>query len=77
MCSYSLDQKEHHVCRYGVFKVRADRVREKRHRRAAVSQNSTAWHVEVDVVPGEPRHRTIVEATDRSRVATAMRLLGS
>jgi hypothetical protein len=26
-----------------------------------VSQNSTAWHVEVDVIPGEPRHRTIIK----------------
>ena len=27
VCSCSLDQKEHVMCRYGVFKVRADRAR--------------------------------------------------
>jgi len=37
--------------------ARADPAEEKT-ARGTVSQNSTAWNAEVDVVPGEPEHRT-------------------
>jgi hypothetical protein len=68
VCSCSLDHEEHRGCRYGVFKVRAGRSRMSRSRpRGPVSQSSTAWNAEVDVVPGEPGHRTAREpSTDRA-----------
>ena len=58
VCPCSLDHEEHRVCRYGVFKVRAGPSRIRRSRPRPVPQNSTAWNAEVDVVPGEPDHRT-------------------
>jgi hypothetical protein len=39
VCPSSLDHEEHHCCRYGVFKVRADRVRRRESRpRAGLSK---------------------------------------
>jgi hypothetical protein len=52
VCPCSLDQKEHACCRYGVFKVRADRPVD------GLSKLNSVRHLEVDVVPGEPRTRT-------------------
>jgi hypothetical protein len=58
VCSYSLDREELASYCYGVFKVRADRVRYVRGPDTRpVSQNSTAF-VEVDVVLGELGNRT-------------------
>ena len=64
VCPLSLDHEEHRVCRYGVFKVRAGRIPPGESRPGPVSQNSTAWNAEVDVVPGEPGHRTARRAID-------------
>ena len=52
VCPCSLDQKEHACCRYGVFKVRADRPVD------GLSKLNSVRHLEVDVVPGEPVSRT-------------------
>src|SRR4029079_7714501 len=52
VCPCSLDQKEHACCRYGVFKVHADRPVD------GLSKLNSVRHLEVDVVPGEPRTRT-------------------
>ena len=38
--------------------MRAGRSRHEKAGLGPVPQNSTAWNVEVDVVPGEPGHRT-------------------
>jgi hypothetical protein len=67
-----LIRKNTRMCRYGVFKVRADprppSFTEKNRPREAVSQNSTAYVIaEVDVVLGEPGHRT----TQRSSTGLA------
>ena len=43
--------------------MRAGRSRHEKAGLGPVPQNSTAWNVEVDVVPGEPGHRT-AEAID-------------
>jgi hypothetical protein len=43
--------------------VRAGRSRHEKAGLGPVPRNSTAWNVEVDVVPGEPGHRT-AEAID-------------
>ena len=66
MCSYSLDQKEHVYCCYGVFKVHASstpaRLKEPP---AAVTGNAQSFKTqqrgydEVDVFLGETDHRTI------------------
>ena len=38
VCPFSLDHEEHRVCRYGVFKVRADDPAESAGRRAGLSK---------------------------------------
>ena len=53
-----LIDEEHRVCRYGVFKVRAGVRPRETNRPRPVSQNSTAWNAELDVVLGELGHRT-------------------
>jgi hypothetical protein len=61
VCPCSLDRKEHVCCRYGVFKVRVDRCQ------ATVSQNSTAFDVEVDVLLGDLVFRTEKNFHQRAR----------
>ena len=58
VCSCSLDRKEHVMCRYGVFKVHVSGAHEKTPNERAVSQNSAACNVEVDILLGESSHRT-------------------
>jgi hypothetical protein len=53
-----LIHEEHHVCRYGVFKVRAGETRQEKAGQGPVPQNSTARNAEVDVLLGELGHRT-------------------
>jgi hypothetical protein len=68
VCPSSLDREEHHDCRYGVFKVRAANAAQLKNQPWPVSQNSTAWNAEVDVLLGELGHRTKPrEATSTSR----------
>ena len=59
VCPSYLDREEHVCCHYGVFKVRAGRCPLRT--AAAVSQNSTARFIEVDVLLGD-----LVFRTDRS-----------
>jgi hypothetical protein len=64
VCPCSLDRKEHVFCRYGVFKVRARpfarKERPPRGRSLKTQQRTSS--IEVDVVLGEPDHRTIARA---------------
>lgn len=78
--------EEHQIlrCRYGVFKVRADRcppylspvpgfsLAPARTASRAVSQNSTAWLVEVDVFLGELAYRTDKAYRARLKSGTEM-----
>ncbi len=79
VCPSSLDHEEHRCCRYGVFKVRADtKSAHEKAGRGPVSQNSTAWNAEADVVLGEPGHRTARRGTRRpSTSRTTYRSNGS
>jgi hypothetical protein len=61
-----LIRKNTFYCRYGVFKVRVSSVAHEKNRSqmSGLSKlNSVTWlvehRIEVDVVPGEPRHRTV------------------
>ena len=57
VCPSSLDHEEHRVCRYGVFKVRANgNVREDRRTRSLKTQQRSTH--EVDVRSRRVRHRT-------------------
>src|SRR5512145_2902885 len=58
-CALSLlTRKNTFYCRYGVFKVRASRAREKtRHQVDGLSKLNSV-DAELDVLPGEPEHRT-------------------
>src|SRR5437016_2016057 len=60
VCPCSLDQKEHACCRYGVFKVHADRPGGR-----SLKTQQRDVHLEVDVVLGEPAART-AEAIDET-----------
>ena len=61
VCSYSLDQKEHVVLSLWSFQGA------RRKPVAPVSQNSTAWNAEVDVLLGELGHRTIEPKLEHQR----------
>jgi hypothetical protein len=61
VCPYSLDQKEHVCCRYGVFKVHADtraRPTETTAPEARSLKTQQRGYYELDVVLGESCHWT-------------------
>ena len=69
VCSCSLDRKEHACCRYGVFKVHAGRrppIEKNRPKGRSLKTQQRTRHVEVDVVLGEPGHRTAEAITSRA-----------
>ena len=61
VCPSSLDHEEHRDCRYGVFKVRANHFATEKAGRGRSLKTQQREVVEVDVVLGEPGHRTDVE----------------
>src|ERR687896_2171149 len=56
--SYSLDRKEHVVCRYGVFKVHAGRRPQTKNRPAGRSLKTQQRCIEVDIILGDLVFRT-------------------
>ena len=77
VCPCSLDHEEHRVCRYGVFKVPAGVRPRETNRPRPVSQNSTAWNAELDVVLGELGHWTSPAYRTTSTGRTTYRSNGS